>query len=28
LRDEDIPLSSPQSMVLVQEGSRPADEPA
>ncbi|MCV9918899.1 DUF3772 domain-containing protein [Pseudomonas sp. BT-42-2] len=28
LRDEDIPLSSPQSMVLVQEGQRPADEPA
>ncbi|HEK1692348.1 mechanosensitive ion channel protein MscS [Pseudomonas putida] len=28
LRDEGIPLSSPQSMVLVQEGARPADEPA
>jgi small-conductance mechanosensitive channel len=28
LRDEGIALSSPQSMVLVQEGSRPADEPA
>ena len=28
LRDEGISLSSPQSMVLVQEGSRPADEPA
>ena len=28
LRDEGIPLSSPQSMVLLQEGSRPADEPA
>jgi len=28
LRDENIPLSSPQSMVLLQEGSRPADEPA
>jgi len=26
LRDEGIALSSPQSMVLVQEGSRPADE--
>ncbi|AUZ57351.1 potassium efflux system KefA [Pseudomonas sp. XWY-1] len=26
LRDEGIPLSSPQSMVLVQEGARPADE--
>jgi len=26
LRDEGIPLSSPQSMVLVQEGVRPADE--
>lgn len=26
LRDEGIPLSSPQSMVLVQEGTRPADE--
>nr|WP_314616217.1 DUF3772 domain-containing protein [uncultured Pseudomonas sp.] len=28
LRDEGIALSSPQSMVLVQEGARPADEPA
>ncbi|HYQ51147.1 MAG TPA: DUF3772 domain-containing protein [Pseudomonas sp.] len=28
LRDEGISLSSPQSMVLVQEGERPADEPA
>ncbi|MFJ4393845.1 DUF3772 domain-containing protein [Pseudomonas sp. NPDC089396] len=28
LRDEGISLSSPQSMVLVQEGARPADEPA
>ncbi|WP_060512511.1 DUF3772 domain-containing protein [Pseudomonas sp. NBRC 111124] len=28
LRDEGIALSSPQSMVLVQEGSRPADESA
>ncbi|USS56703.1 DUF3772 domain-containing protein [Pseudomonas kermanshahensis] len=28
LRDEGIPLSSPQSMMLVQEGARPADEPA
>ena len=28
LRDEGISLSSPQSMVLVQEGSRPTDEPA
>lgn len=28
LRDEGIPLSSPQSMVLVQEGARPADEQA
>ncbi|MBV4505635.1 DUF3772 domain-containing protein [Pseudomonas sp. BW13M1] len=28
LRDEGIALSSPQSMVLVQENGRPADEPA
>ncbi|MEK2610370.1 DUF3772 domain-containing protein [Pseudomonas shirazensis] len=28
LRDADIPLSSPQSMVLVQEAPKPADEPA
>ncbi|WEZ87975.1 DUF3772 domain-containing protein [Pseudomonas sp. NyZ480] len=28
LRDEGISLSSPQSMVLVQEGARPADEQA